>query len=95
VDGHARQFDASGNWVGGTLPFGLDFTTTDPLATSAVIWRQGSPVDLNSLTSGLPSTLIMTGALASNAKGQILAVANNKTGGNVFNKVKLVLLTPR
>ncbi|MEY4767291.1 MAG: hypothetical protein RI907_3964 [Pseudomonadota bacterium] len=89
AEGRARDFAADGQLLGGAVPSGIDNTE------KALAWRQGAAVDLNTVTSGLPTTLTLISAVSANAKGQILAVALNKTGNIVREKVRLVLLTPR
>jgi probable HAF family extracellular repeat protein len=53
------------------------------LGTRAVLWNSsGAILDLNEVVSGLPATVVLTGAFGINDKGQIVAFGINTPNGN-------------
>jgi hypothetical protein len=87
VDGRVRALSANGDWVGGTAWLSKQ---TDQRAT---VWRQGTPIDLNTVSTGLPAGMTLHSALAANKRGQILTMSI--VAGKSGDEVSLVLLTPR
>lgn len=77
------------------------------LGTRAVLWNSsGSIVDLNEVVSGLPASIVLTGAFGINDKGQIIAFGVNIANGNRHQPatmdshlhsgpVRVFLLTPQ
>jgi len=77
--------------MGGSMP-----NLSDPARVSkAVVWWQGQPVDLQGITTGLPSkSWVMRNVVAINERGQLL-VSTDDMSKTSNARYKMVLLTPQ
>lgn len=89
VDPSTWAYGADGDVLGGASP------TATSLGVTARLWRQGQLVELGQLATA-PTGYQLSTALATNARGQVLVLAQSTRNAVVTSgDSRLVLLTPR